>query len=204
MKRYFLAALVLLLTACATPGSKPEAGAATDAGATEKGVARETVDSIGKGMGVAVKDSTLVETAATPLTDLNLMRTEIPAVLVAARKMPYAEPADRSCPAVLRELQALDHALGTEREAAAAAAEPGLVEKAATAVGQTAVSTVRGAVNGVVDGVVPFRSWVRKLSGAERHYSEVAAAISAGTMRRVFLKGWGLASGCEVPVAQRR
>ncbi|MBY0491557.1 MAG: hypothetical protein K2R93_17095, partial [Gemmatimonadaceae bacterium] len=63
-------------------------------------------------------------------------------------------------------------------------------------VGQKALGTVTSTVNTVVDGVIPFRSWVRKLSGAERHSKAVTAAIAAGTMRRPYLKGWARAQGC--------
>jgi len=36
---------------------------------------------------------------------------------------------------------------------------------------------------------VPFRGWLRKLSGAELHSKKVAKAIAAGTIRRAFIKG---------------
>jgi len=39
------------------------------------------------------------------------------------------------------------------------------------------------------ESLIPYRSWVRKLSGAERASKAVAAAISAGMVRRGFLKG---------------
>ena len=40
------------------------------------------------------------------------------------------------------------------------------------------------AVRRTVEGMVPFRSWVRKLTGAEKHSKEVAASIIAGGVRR--------------------
>jgi hypothetical protein len=43
---------------------------------------------------------------------------------------------------------------------------------------------------------VPFRGWVRKLSGAERYSRQVAAAIAAGAARRAFLKGLAQGKGC--------
>jgi hypothetical protein len=49
--------------------------------------------------------------------------------------------------------------------------------------------------------VIPFRGWVRKLDGAERHSKEVAAAIAAGSVRRAFLKGVGQTLGCAAPAA---
>lgn len=186
--RYFPLVLVAaLLTACATaePPAEAEAPPAGD------GVAGSTL----------LSDSGLTQVATRPLNDFNLLNNEIPPVLVAAQKAPYAEPAGHACPAVVTELQALDAALGPDVDAAAPAAapDPGLVAQAAGAVGQMAVDSVKNTVTSVVDGVVPFRSWVRRLSGAERHSSAVAAAIGAGTLRRAYLKGWAEGTGCALP-----
>jgi len=43
---------------------------------------------------------------------------------------------------------------------------------------------------------------VRKLSGAERYSSEVVAAVSAGRIRRPFLKGWARGAACAAPAVQ--
>jgi hypothetical protein len=183
--RWLLPALALGLSACAAlrPEAGPAPGAVTEAPAEP-----------------ASLPEPVIQIATQPLSDFNLLSSEIPPVLVAAQKAPYAEPAGHSCPAVIQELQALDVALGPDVDAAPRpAADPGLVEQAAGAVGDFAVGTVKNTVNTVVDGVVPFRSWVRRLSGAESHSSAVAAAISAGTLRRAFLKGWAQGTGCAKP-----
>jgi hypothetical protein len=70
---------------------------------------------------------------------------------------------------------------------------------ACTAVGEIAVDRVKSTVTSMVDGVVPLRNRVRRLSGAGQHSSAVAAAISAGTLRRAWLKGWGQVTGCILP-----
>lgn len=49
--------------------------------------------------------------------------------------------------------------------------------------------------------MIPFRGWVRKLTGAERYSRKVSAAIAAGAIRRAYLKGLGQAAGCEAPAA---
>jgi hypothetical protein len=141
----------------------------------------------------------LTEAATTPLSDLNLVRADIPAVLAAAHKAPYALPADRSCAALATAVQALDAALGADLDAPPTDVNPGLVERGGAAVGTAAVGTVRG----VAEGVVPFRGWVRKLTGAEQYSKDVAAAIAAGTIRRAFLKGVGQANGCVGAAAPR-
>jgi hypothetical protein len=133
------------------------------------------------------------EAATTPLNDLNLVHASIPAVLADAQKGPYVTPVDQSCGALLAEVRSLDEVLGPDLDAPASASNPGLIERGSTAVGNAAV----GALKGAAQGVVPYRSWVRKLTGAERYSKEVSAAIAAGTIRRAFLKGVSLARGCS-------
>ena len=48
---------------------------------------------------------------------------------------------------------------------------------------------------------MPFHSWVRQLSGAERHRRDVQEAIKAGSQRRGFLKALGMSLNCAPPAA---
>lgn len=137
--------------------------------------------------------------AATPLTDLNVVHAEIPPVLRAAAKAPYAAPASGACNALSTDVQALDAALGPDVDAPPAVAQTGLVERGVDTVGGAALGTLQTAA----DGVLPFRTWVRKLTGAERYSKQVAAAITAGSIRRAYLKGLGKAAGCEAPAAPK-
>jgi hypothetical protein len=130
--------------------------------------------------------------AATPLNDLNVVRGEIPPVLQAAQKAPYGAPADKGCAALAADVQALDAVLGADLDTPASGDRPSLIERGGTQVLQSAA-----------EGVIPFRGWVRKLTGAERYSREVAAAIAAGTVRRAYLKGLGAAAGCAAPAAPR-
>lgn len=139
------------------------------------------------------------QAVTTPLGDLNLVRADIPAVLLAARKGPYLPPPDRACSALAADIQGLDIALGADLDTPATVSNPGLIERGTEAIGEGTVGAVRRAA----EGVVPFRGWVRKLTGAERYAREVAAAIAAGTVRRAFLKGLGQAGGCLAPASPR-
>ena len=141
----------------------------------------------------------IAQAVTTPLGDLNLVKAEIPAVLVAAQKAPYGVPADRSCAGLATQVHALDAALGADLDTPATASNPSLIERSGGAVSNAAVGAVRGAA----EGIVPYRGWIRKLSGAERYSKEVEAAIAAGTIRRAFLKGLGKAANCEAPAAPR-
>jgi hypothetical protein len=71
-------------------------------------------------------------------------------------------------------------------------ANRGLIEQGGEAAGAAAVD----ALQRTAEGVIPFRSWIRKISGAEQYSKRVASAIAAGTARRAFLKGLRVAKGC--------
>ncbi len=140
------------------------------------------------------------EAALSPFSDLNLVRVEIPPVLVEAKREPYARLASSTCEAIGAEVLALDAALGPDLDAPADAANPSLVARGSDLASDSAASALKGAA----EGVIPYRSWVRKLSGAERLSRQVAAAIAGGTMRRSYLKGLGEAKGCDAPAAPLR
>ncbi len=134
----------------------------------------------------------VTEAATTPLSDLNLVRASIPPVLTDAQKRPYAVPQDTTCGALAAEVKSLDEVLGPDLDAPSTAANPGLIERGVTLASDEAVGAVRGAA----EGVMPYRKWVRKLTGAERYSRDVAAAIAAGTVRRAYLKGQFTARSC--------
>lgn len=136
----------------------------------------------------------VTEVAATPLNDLNLMQTAIPEPLVKAREQPYREPADPGCAGLAEEIDQLDELLGPDMDVPHEKRSFDLIDRGSELASDAAMSAFRG----VTEGVVPFRSWVRKLSGAERHSSKVSSALAAGKVRRGFLKGVRMTSGCHI------
>ncbi|HEX5632113.1 MAG TPA: hypothetical protein VFX50_02760, partial [Gemmatimonadales bacterium] len=146
------------------------------------------------------RERQLTDATTAPLGDLHLVSAEIPEVLLAALKDPYRVPADTSCAALTTAVAALNGVLGPDLDNRATPANPGLVERGITAVGDAAIGAVRGAT----EGLIPYRRWVRKLSGAEKYSQQVAASIAAGTIRRAYLKGLGQAGGCPAPAAPAR
>lgn len=143
----------------------------------------------------ATKTQNRVTSAATtPLSDLNLVRDEIPEVLQNALKQPYLPPTDATCPVVVNEVHQLDAVLGADLDAPASDDSPSLLDRGEDLAENTAI----GAIQRTAEGLVPFRSWVRKLSGAERHSRKFAAAITAGSIRRAFLKGFAVSHGCAL------
>lgn len=187
MKRPVVLLIASALVACAAPRKAPLPPGAADTSPPPAAARNGT-------------DTKLAQAVTAPLTDLNLVREAIPPVLQAAQKAPYGPPADGSCPTLAREVEALDAALGADLDATASGTDPTLAERGAEA----ATDAVIGAVRNTTEGVIPFRGWVRKLTGAERYAKEVAAAIAAGTIRRAYLKGLGTAAGCPPPAAPRQ
>lgn len=143
--------------------------------------------------------TTVGKAITTPLSDLNLVRADIAPVLIDAQKNPYGTPLDGSCQALAAEVVLLDGVLGADLDTPATALNPSLVERGSSA----AQGAATGAIRRAAEDVIPFRGWVRKLSGAERYSRDVLAAIAAGTVRRAYLKGLGQAQGCESPAAPR-
>lgn len=148
-------------------------------------------------------DAQILEAATTPLADLNIVRAEIPPTLAAALKGPYARPADASCGGIAAEIHALDAVLGADLDTPVTPINPSLIPQVVDMASGAAMDAAMGAMRGATAGIVPYRGWVRKLSGAERYSKEVAAAIAAGGVRRSYLKGFGQASGCALPAAPR-
>jgi hypothetical protein len=197
------AGLALLLAACAAPAPTPPGPpAATTAAAVPAASAASAPASAPEPAtsdAHAGAERKFAQAVTAPLADLNLIREAIPEVLADARKAPYAVPADRSCPALAHDVEALDAVLGADLDTPSDGAGPSLVERGTTAAGDALI----GAVRSTTEGVIPFRGWVRKLTGAERYAKEVAASVAAGTIRRAFLKGIGQAQGCSAPAAPR-
>lgn len=149
--------------------------------------------------GADQQGAAIAQAAVSPLADLNIVQAPIPPVLSEAMGAPYATPPDTACEVLASQLRALDAVLAVDLDTPMPGGESNPVERAAQLLGQAATDSVRGAA----ESVVPLRSWVRRLSGAERYSKEVAAAITAGTVRRAYLKGIAQARGCASPPAPR-
>lgn len=151
-----------------------------------------------------------IENATGPLQDLNLRRQEIPPLLQQALANPYAHKPDATCADIKTEVSQLDDLLGPDvapSDIALASADGDLrqniaaipdmeipdattvkdtaVEEGGNFIHDTVMETIKNHVN-----VLPFRSIVRKLSGAERHQKRQEAAYQAGKLRRAYLKGF--------------
>jgi len=135
------------------------------------------------------------EAVTAPLKDLNLVKTTIPNPLRSAQKNPYAIPANTGCTALAKEINDLNEVLGADLDTPATDKDESLLTRI------NVVDESVSAIRKTTEGAVPFRNWVRKLSGAERKSKAVAAAITAGSIRRAYLKGIGQANNCQAPAA---
>jgi hypothetical protein len=168
--------LVLALAACATNPTAP-------------GQLR-TTDKVNKG--------SLAGAATSPLRDINLLRSKIPPILLDALADPYAKPYPMTCIELAAQIAPLDEALGPDMDAPKVSkADQGLIADSREFVTDEAMK----AAVGMAQDIIPYRGWVRRLTGAESHDKLVRSAITAGGIRRGFLKGAGLAKGCQPPAA---
>lgn len=213
-------ALAMTLSACATRTDGPSGTGASEATTDTSGPTHITLPSLPDlpklphvpdlpsvpaivTVKAATKHSGMTErvghAAMTPLSDLNVVQQKIPDVLRHARTVgPYALPAKSDCPSVEDEINRLTAELGPDLDDPKLKGKANLLDRGADAAESYGVGIVRR----TVEGLVPFRSWVRKLSGAEKHSSEVASAIVAGGVRRAYLKGIRRGMGCPAPGAQ--
>lgn len=139
----------------------------------------------------------LRDAVTAPLDDLNLKHTAIPDVLKRAVADPYDMDGLTRCEAIAGEVGRLNEALGPDLDEPPPPDRRTRGQKLKQAAGDAAV----GAVGAKTRGLLPFRGWVRKLSGADRRDKRVAEAINAGKIRRGYLKGAGMRMNCAPPAA---
>ena len=132
-----------------------------------------------------------------PFKDFNLVRPKMPVALAAAAKDPYRRPERTDCAYLAHEIAQLDLALGPDLDVPRGADKTGLRTRGAVAVSDAALSALRD----VTTGWIPFRSVVRRLTGAADRQDDIEDAVHAGGVRRAYLKGLGLQQNCPHPAS---
>lgn len=138
-------------------------------------------------------DTKLGTALTAPFGDLNIVKTDIPPILLEIRKAPYQLSNDSSCEKLSDEIRLLDQALGPDLDVVKIDANGNVINQGAEELENAAF----GALRNFTEGVIPFRSWVRRISGADKHAKDVASAGISGIMRRAFLKGITHAKDCH-------
>ena len=142
------------------------------------------IEATGQEKPVTDQDPSALDVAATPLSDLNLKKDEIPQLLVDATSRPYELSGLNSCVELIEEINKFNIMLGDDFDLPQD--ESGGLS--AGAIGQRAVGSF-----------IPFRGLVRQSSGASERQQKLAVAIQAGFARRGFLKSTGLSRECDYP-----
>lgn len=168
--------------ACASTSDRTEtAQAGSETNATERAIER-TEDGFG-------------DAALSPLEDINLKRDKIPETFQAISN-PYDVDPEISCEQIAEEVSELDALLGRDWDIPPPD-KKGLSERAADG----ASTAFLDAISSGASGIIPYRGFVRTLSGAARHEKKVRKAYERGSHRRTFLKAIGLGKGCTYPAA---
>lgn len=136
------------------------------------------------------KRESITGAVASPLRDVNVLRTKIPPILLEAMADPYKRPSPATCARIAAAIVPLNEVLGTDLDHPLEE-EQDMMDRSK--------DVALGAVAGLSSSIIPFRSWVRQLSGAEQHDSLVTDAILAGAVRRAYMKGLGEAKSCPPP-----
>jgi len=132
----------------------------------------------------------VINATAQPLRDVNLVRQEIPMVL-RGLEYPYSTATlTEGCPEIARQIASLDAALGPESY------QPGQSRNVWDRSGDFVEDQVIEAAEDTVNDFIPFRSWIRRISGANRAERDALRAVANGQQRRTFLRGYGASLGC--------
>ena len=129
------------------------------------------------------REPDMADLAATPVTDLNLMRDEIPEILLQAVLDPYEDTGLKKCDDIAEAIFDLDLVLGPDVDISDS--DDGM--------------SWRNAAQKVIGSFIPFRRVIREISGAAQHQREFETAILYGAVRRGYLKGIGQQKGCSYP-----
>lgn len=127
--------------------------------------------------------------AAIPLRDVGLIRPEIP-LLLRNLQYPYSTATLTDCTVVTREIGQLDAVLGPESY------QPGPNRNIWDRSGDFVEEQTIEAAESTAEDLIPFRSWVRRISGASRAERDALRAVANGQQRRTFLRGYGASLGC--------
>lgn len=137
----------------------------------------------------------VTEGVLAPLADFNVRREEIPPIL---RDLDvYEKPVPNSCAGIEIEILDLEAYVGSDIDALD-------VQEATSLRGQVtdlADDQAYKLVSDLTTDFIPFRSVVRRATGANAHDKAIRDAYRNGRLRRSYLKGVGFAMGCDSPAA---
>jgi hypothetical protein len=143
----------------------------------------------------------LFDAATGPLEDLNLKQKEIPPLLEALLANPYAAPKPMQCKTIRQEMAQLDTLLGKSpigghESSNILNASLENIENIEIPDTETVITAGQDMAHDGVIGfirnqtnILPFRSIIRTITGADAHERKVALAFQVGQLRRAYLQG---------------
>lgn len=147
------------------------------------------------GTAITKTEGGINDAALQPLTDLNLRRETIPKLLKDL-STPY-EAVAVGCDVISNEVVQLNAILGPDYDHSLEIEETTLKQEAGEEAADFTLDTVRG----LTTDSIPFRSLVRRATGAKKHDKKVRKAYELGLKRRAYLKGIGHERHCLPPAA---
>ena len=135
---------------------------------------------------VVGNDPDMGDAVLSPLEDVDLAQEGVDPALVAATADPYAHEDLATCNDIVAEIAEIDRVLGNDFDVATETNR----ELSPARIART-----------IVRSFVPFRRIIREISGAEDRERRVEIAVTAGMVRRGYLKGLGQARGCDYPAS---
>ena len=135
------------------------------------------------------------KTVQTPFEDVGIKQDEIPEKLQRIEINPYAMPNPLRCDLLQKEIAELDALLGPDictisDPNGTGAPSNDYIDQGSSILHDQAGDQAKSLVGSQL--TLPFRSVVRRVSGADKHAREVAKAYQYGKLRRSFLKGVGM------------
>ncbi len=134
-------------------------------------------------------DLDMEDIARTPLQDFNIDAADIPEVLAAAVADPYASDGLETCNDIVVQIAAIDRELGADFDIAE--------DEEGRRINRNRIA------KSLVGSFIPFRGIVREVTGANARRNEGRLAVTAGMVRRGYLKGLGQSRGCDYPARPR-
>lgn len=125
-----------------------------------------------------------VDIIRSPFRDLGLMKQKIPDELEMVSDDPYVRPTKVKCETIVDEIVDLDRVLGSDEYLVASTGdEEGYFTSGAKMASSMAVGKLGGYAT------LPFKSMVRRVTGANTYERQASKAYQAGQLRRAYLIG---------------
>jgi len=127
-----------------------------------------------------------------PLRDFNLSKRPIPPIL-SNITYTYAINGPVHCQNLIVEINELNAVLGNSADMAAAE------NSRSEIIAEAASNAATNAIEDAATGWIPYRSVIRRVTGAHQYERKLHKAYEKGRIRRAYLKGIGGAFGCAYP-----